>query len=199
MRRILLGTAVGLATLAAVSAAQASPTFTSGSFAFTAFTSTTTDVTTTKIFTITGGTLTPGSALGDFTMLSPPATLSVTSPLDFATGMILDFKFSDPVFGTFDPTGGSVTSLGTHSGVSASAAFNVTGNFILGSGWANAGAKLSANETWALTQTGGPGNAISLSGTFNSPAVPVGVPEPATIAIMGVGAALAGMRLQRKK
>lgn len=193
MKRFLLGTAVGLATLAAASVAQALPTYNGGSFAFTSFTTTTTDVTTTTTFTLSPASITPGAPVGDFTAVVLPASLAITSPLIFATPSAATFDFTDAGLGTF--TAATVTLLGTHPGLSASASYNVVGTFTLGADWANAGTVLTANETWALSQTGGPGNAISLSGTFHSPAAPVQkAPEPLTIALVGAGLAGLGMR-----
>jgi PEP-CTERM motif len=46
-----------------------------------------------------------------------------------------------------------------------------------------------------LTQTGGAGNAISISATFHSPSV--AIPEPMTLALLGSG--LAGLAVVRRR
>ncbi len=184
----LLGAVAALALTAG--AAQANPIYTSGSFAFSAFTSTKTDVTTTMVFDISPATMSVNpSGSGSMGAVTLPATLPVTTPLNFNT--VTGFDFSDAGLGSFDAT--SAVLLGSSSGgKGASATWYVTGNFTLGSDWDNVGSMLTASETWSLTQTGGAGTAISLSGTFASPAVPPpSVPEPATLLLMG--SALGGL------
>jgi hypothetical protein len=193
MKKVLLGTAVGLSALAIANVAQALPIYHDGSFAFAAFTSTTSNVATTKTFAVPTAKIITGSPVGSFTLAPLPSQFTVSPVLDFTTPTSAAFDFSDPGIGTFDAM--TVTLLGAQGGKSAFAAWDVRGTFTLGSDWMNAGKTLSADETWALTQTGGPGNAISMSGTFHAPAL--GVPEPATIAL--AGAALLALGLRRRK
>jgi hypothetical protein len=111
--------------------------------------------------------------------------LAITTPLDFTKPGT--FNWSDAALGSFTAT--SVTPLaGSPSciGPSCSAAYAVTGTFTFGSVWDNAGGTLAADETWSLTQTGGAGNAISMSGTFHSPPV-VNTPEASTSLLLGIG------------
>jgi hypothetical protein len=92
------------------------------------------------------------------------------------------------------------------TGSTASATWGILGTFVLGSDWANAGTSFSAYETWSLTQTGGAGHSISVSGSFASPSTfippppPSQVPEPLTLSLFGAGlAGLGALRMRKKK
>ncbi len=77
--------------------------------------------------------------------------------------------------------------------------FFLAGTYTIGTDFDNAGSTLSADETFSLTQTNGAGNAISISGTFQSPEVPPTVPEPATLAVFGMSLlGLGALRLRKK-
>lgn len=118
--------------------------------------------------------------------------------LDFGAGPPpagFDFSFSD--FGSF--TASSAILAHVNSGFNASVEWNVIGNFTVGTFWGNAGTILTANETWTCNQTGGAGKTISCSGTFNSPASTVPVPEPLTLSLFGAGLAGAAAMYRRKK
>ena len=191
MRIIGLVTVAG-ALLSSVLPAAALPTFVAGSFSFAAFTSTTSNVQTTTSFAMTSDLLT-GSPTGSFSALPPPGVLALPATLD----SIDDFNFSDPVFGTF--TAATLSLFNTSiNGPSVTVSYDIEGSFVPGTGWSNSGTLFTANETWGLTQTGGAGNAISMSGTFHSPASPPQVPEPATLTILGLGLLAAGAVRRRK-
>ncbi len=168
--------------------AQAIP-FTAGSIAFQATTSTTTALSTTTLFSLSSGTNLVSGA-GDF------ASAAVTNPiLNF--GPILNlansstFNFDAGVFGSFVATG-PVQNISFSSGVLS---FALIGTYTIGSDFSNAGSTMTADETFSLTQTNGAGNAISISGTFQSPQNVV--PEPMTIAVFGAG--LFGLGVMRRR
>jgi hypothetical protein len=193
VKRILMAvvTAVGLM---AASTAQALPVYHSGSFAYVAFTSTTTDVTATTSFVLSPPPqLIIGSPTGDFGLVVLPATLAQAATLNFLIPSSLDW--TDPGLGSFHATSAALASDG--GGQNAFAKWNVLGTFTVGSDFANSGATLSADETWSMTQTGGPGHAISMSGTFDSPSVIT--PEPATLILLGFGVGLAGLLAMRRR
>ena len=185
---IALGT---VAVLAASSPSYALPVFTEGSFSMVAFLQGPfTDVDTTTSFNLSTPVLT-GSPVDDFTVILPPAVLMTPATFNFATGT--GFNFSDVGFGSFVAT--SVTDLpdvqnGFHE-------FNVIGTFTPGTAWANAGNAQSANMRWSLTQTGDSDDSTSISGSFHSPAQPI--PEPASLALMGLGLAAASAVIRRRR
>ncbi len=187
-----------LAVTLAAPAAHATP-YTIGSFSISTQTNTTTDVTTTTIFDINGQTPQSFGATGDFTDASVvfPASLNAATQLDFGAGPPptgFDFLFSD--FGKFTATSAVLAQV--NSGFNASVEWNVVGTFTVGSFWDNAGTVLTANETWTCNQTGGAGQAISCSATFNSPKSVVSVPEPLTLSLFGAGLVGAAALRRRK-
>lgn len=178
---------------------SALPTFSLGSFAYNATTDTTTDVTTTTSFNLPTPQMDlPGTRTGDFLLVTLPTNLAITSPIDFTNAGVNSFDWNDANIGSFDAT--SVVLLGSGCVLSlCTAAYGVIGTFTLGSAWANVGAILSASETWSLTQTGGPGSSISISGTFNAPSSLSEVPEPSTYLLLITGAlGLLGYRWRRQ-
>jgi hypothetical protein len=185
-------TAVTLAAAALTGCAfcaHANPVYTSGSFALAAFTSATTPVATTTDFPLTDNPVPIGSPVGSFTMVSlpPSLTLGPPNPANFATPASLDF--TDAGLGAFAAT--TATSVASPPNV---ATWDVVGTFTLGPDWANSGTSMTANEIWSLTQSGGPGNAISISATFEAADV---IPEPVTLALFGSG--LVGLAMARRR
>lgn len=188
----IAGAAVALAVTAG--AAQALPTYTTGSIAVFGFTSTTSNVTTTTSFTMNPASVSVGSPTGSFMSVSLPATIAVNPVLDFLNPSTL--SFSNGGLGSFSALNATLlatTSIGTFK----SATWGVDGTFTLGSDWSNSGNTLTANETYSLTQTGNGTVAVSISGTFQSPD---SVPEPATLGLLGAGlAGIGAFGMRRKK
>jgi PEP-CTERM motif len=184
-------TAVTLAAAAVAASAfsaHANPVYTSGSFALAAFTSATTPVATTTYFPLTDNPVPIGSPVGSFTMVSLPASLTLgPNPANFAMPASLDF--TDAGLGAF--AAATATSVASPPNV---ATWDVVGTFTLGADWANSGTSMTANEIWSLTQSGGPGNAISISATFQAADA---IPEPVTLALFGSG--LVGLAVARRR
>ncbi|HMW17498.1 MAG TPA: PEP-CTERM sorting domain-containing protein [Accumulibacter sp.] len=194
-KRFATAALVGSMAMMFASAASALPTFVSGSFAFNSFTTSTTDVTSTTHFPLPSGVVFFGSPTADFALVPSPIFLTMPAgAVNFTLAGCCNW--TDPSLGSFTGTG-APSQLQTTAHPNASATWDVVGTYTVGSAFANAGEVLSANMTWALSQTGGIGNSTSISGTFHSPRVPNQLPEPATIAIMGLG--LAGIGLARRR
>jgi PEP-CTERM motif-containing protein len=187
--------AASAAVLALATTGANAAAFVAGSFAFNGSTSTTSNVLSTTSFANASGDIIPGTDTGSFSSVTLPATLATGNPYNFATAS--GFNFSDAGLGTFTAT--SATLLGTSTaGPSSTASWAVVGTFTIGSDFSNAGTVLTADETISLTQTNGAGNAISFSGTFQSPEN-LGVPEPITISLFGAGLAGLGFGSRRRK
>jgi hypothetical protein len=159
-----------------------------------------TDVTTATSFPLSPDSITPSGGTGSLVGVVLPTTLTLgAGAANFTQATASGFNFTNTALGSF--TAGpspSVFLLQTTPGNNASATWEVTGTYTAGTDFTNAGSTFTASETWSLTQTGGPGKAVSISGTFNSPAVPVStIPEPMTLALFGSG--LAGLALVRRR
>lgn len=195
-KKLLVAGITGLALMAAT-AVHALPNYTSGSFAYSSGTDTTTDVLTTTVFHMSFPNLQVTATTDDMAPLTPfltviPLTTLIGGNIDFMN--FSTFGFSSPTFGTFTPTG--VNFLGTSvSPPNATASWDVIGTFTVGSLWTNPGTVISADLTIGLTQTGGPGHAISISGTFDSPRSRI--PEPGVLALMGLS--LGGLVFLRRR
>ena len=186
--------------LAAPVSAQAGA-FLSGSFAITAFTKTTSDLATTSVFLLNPHSYILSNGSGDFNGMMGAVSTSGSLNLANAT----TFDFTDPKIGSFVADPGSVLVLPSSPGAKS---LFVSGHFTVGSGFTNAGATFTANETFNFTQMAGAGNAIAISGTFQSPIAQIGtqghqvtVPEPAGAGLIAMGlmgvAAWTSRRAQR--
>lgn len=194
--------AVSAAALAiATTGAQAAPAFTAGSFAVSLDPSTseltTTSVTNTPlIITLSSpGEFDFGSGTGSFAGLTDIGiALNGGTTLNFTVAA--DFSFSSTTFGNF--TASTVTQNGAGCGSSGpnAACYTVAGMFTPGSDFSTHTA-VTADEIWTLNQSGGAGNAISLSATFHAPEI--SVPEPLTISLFGAGLAGLGFSARRRK
>jgi hypothetical protein len=194
LTKLLLIGATALAGVASFGgSANALPTFTSGSLVLSTTTSTTTNLGTTTSFTLsTPVTLVPGT--GDFAGQANVANVFLTNTINLNDATT--FNFVGDGIGNFTANSGAVQILPSAPGVLS---FFLAGTYTVGADFANAGQTISADETFSLTQTNGAGNAISISGTFQSPLVPPNVPEPATVALFGAGLlGLGALRLRKK-
>jgi hypothetical protein len=183
-------------SLITATAAMAAPVFSTGSFGYGLPNSTTSDVTTVTVIHNFGEVVLQ-SVDGDFSgHLAPLNVFAVPNPTDFTS--LASFSWSMGGVGSFMADSivkGDVTTNGTQ----ATAIWYIYGTYTVGSDYANAGAVLGAIKTISLTQTGGPGHAISYSGTVYVPPPNSNIPEPATLLILGGGAMLLGFRARRKR
>ena len=134
-----------------------------------------------------------GVGAGDFSVIPVGTSVALgSSILNFLNAA--SFSFSSLAVGNF--TGQSVLIYGQ---TATSINLYVQGLFTPGTAFpAGSTAPTGASENLGFTQT--QGGQISLSGTFASPpaAPPVGIPEPLTLSLFGMG--LAGMvGLRRRK
>ena len=138
------------------------------------------------------GTNSTSTVNGDGTpniLYTPPGDVFVSGGSNLVTispatlGLTFSDTLSDDVLGVFtQTTPASVLNLSVN-GQFSSETIDIEGS--LAGGSAEGGSKLTASLTFALTQTGGPGSSISISGTLATPST--FVPEPASLAILGAG------------
>jgi hypothetical protein len=161
----------------------------SGSLPFAVFnvTETSTNLRTSTTFTV-GDSLTSGPGSGDFSIVPIGTSFGGFSLTDTAISTGGGFSISNPSYGSFAATGGSIQ----HETTSALVA-DLTGTFTpegLLSGFAAA----PASVTLAFTQNGA---SISASFTLNAAPIPP-IPEPATILTIGIGLCGTALVLRRK-
>lgn len=184
-----------LFSVVTAAAAVAAPVFTTGSFGYGLPNKTTSDVTTVTVIQNYGKVVmqsVDGSFVG---FLAPLDTFTVPNPTNF--GSLASFSWSMGGVGSFAAT--SIVKGPVTSGTQATAIWYIYGTYTVGSDYANAGAVLGAIKTISLTQTGGPGHAISYSGSVYVPPPNSNIPEPATLILLGSGALLLGFRSRRKR
>ena len=190
----LVGAAAVVATMSlAATAAQATP-FVSGSFSIGVLidsgenaSNLATD-TSLNLNPATTTTITPES--GSFTVITLGETLSTPTALNFGTHTGFDFSQAGDI-GVFTASSAHTLSSGTgfHT-------WEVDGTYTPGGLWDPSGT-FGATEIWSCTQSGGAGNAITCSGTFN--ATRPTLPEPLTLSIFGAGLAGAAAIRRRRK
>mgnify|MGYP001090143459 CR=1 FL=1 len=132
----------------------------------------------------------PGSQTGDFLPLG--ALLLNASTLN--TASLSTYTFGSTAFGTFAANYGIEVASPVNTRT-----FYFSGNFTVGNdpGYAAGLTGNTASFLLTLSQSGGAGNAISWSGTFNTPAIPL-VPEPASMAMAAVPALLGLIALRKR-
>jgi hypothetical protein len=195
MTPLLKSSALAVALVLGGSAAASAAPFVSGSLVLSAFTSTTTDLATTTSFTLDPASFTLHNGTGDFSGLT--LTQADTA---FNLGSISSFNFTDAAVGSFTASG--LNAAPSYNALAHTLSFLVLGTFAPGSDFSGP-ASLTADESFSLTQAGGPGTAISISATFFSPQVlpppPPSSPEPVTISLFGAGLAALGVVRRRRK
>ncbi len=113
---------------------------------------------------------------------------NLTTPIVLSTTASTGYTFTNSVYGTFTQTAAAVLiSQGFNGSVVTNEAFRIIGIYTGAPGQIS---PLVSSVTISFTQNGGPGTAISASGTVNVPAT--SVPEPASLVMLGLGMLTAG-------
>jgi len=140
------------------------------------------DLTTSTIFTGTDS-LTSSTGKGDFSMISAMTPFSGFTLMIASISGGGGFSISNPSFGNFMATGGSIQHQ-TANGL----VVDLTGTYIPGSSFPGLTAT-PADATLGFTQNG---SSISASFTLAM------IPEPATMVTMGIGLCVSALALRRK-
>ena len=133
-----------------------------------------------------------GVTSGDFAGLPLQTNFTTTTLNINATS---GFNFTNASFGTFTQSGAiQLISQGISGGNVVAEALRIFGTYAGAPGQTGT---QTASLTISFTQNGGPGTAISASGSVDVPAV--GVPEPASMAMLAMGlVSVGGVALRRR-
>lgn len=116
----------------------------------------------------------------------------IYGPVTFEPGIGGSFSFGSSVFGTFTST--SITLVTSSQGFIS---LHILGDYTSGSFDGDAVVNKPVSVDYSFTQNPVVDGGISDSGEFSIP--PSSVPEPASLALLGLGGIAAGMRLRRCK
>ena len=116
----------------------------------------------------------------------------VYGPVTFQPGVSTSFSFSSAAFGTFQSTNIIITISGSDT-----MAFHILGDYTGGT-WDPSIVSIPASFDLTFTQNPPGVGGISDSGVFSIPPTTV-VPEPSSMALLGIGASVLGFQLRRRR
>lgn len=194
-RAFLLGGLLAAASLS--TGAHAAAINGSQALSYTSLSANTTDLSTVTSFNITlvnttGGASQTGDFVGVASHILNAATLNTLS--------LSTFTFGSAAFGTFKANTGIEIAGPANTRTFYFSGELATPGFVPGTDPGYAGVTSnSASVLLNFTQSGGAPNAISVSGTLNTPKIaPPGVPEPASLAMAAVPALLGLIALRKR-